>query len=173
MRSAPLARQMSTALETPPPIRPGWRPIRKLLAANRGEIAIRICRAATEMDIKTVAIYSKEDLGSLHRYKADESFQIGNGKSPVGAYLSAEEIVELAKREGVDAIHPGYGFLSENTKFVELCEQAGIVFVGPPSQVIQRFGDKTEARQLAEEYNVPSVPGTESSVSSVAEAAAL
>ena len=92
MRSAPLARQMSTALETPPPIRPGWRPIRKILAANRGEIAIRICRAATEMDIKTVAIYSKEDLGSLHRYKADESFQIGAGKSPVGAYLSAEEL---------------------------------------------------------------------------------
>ena len=167
------ARTMCTALETPPPVRPGWRPIRKLLAANRGEIAIRICRAATELDIKTVAVYSKEDLGSLHRYKADESFQIGNGKSPVGAYLSAEEIVELAKREGVDAIHPGYGFLSENTKFVELCEQAGIVFVGPPSHVIQRFGDKTEARQLAIEHNVPIVPGTESSVSSVAEAAAF
>ena len=164
---------MSTALETPPPVRPGWRPIRKILAANRGEIAIRICRAATEMDIKTVAIYSKEDLGSLHRYKADESFQIGAGKSPVGAYLSAEEIVELAKKEGVDAIHPGYGFLSENTRFVQLCEEAGIIFIGPPSKVIHRFGDKTEARQLAMEYNVPIVPGTETSVSTVAEATAF
>ena len=94
------ARTMCTALETPPPVRPGWRPIRKLLAANRGESAIRICRAATELDIKTVAVYSKEDLGSLHRYKADESFQIGNGKSPVGAYLSGEESVALAAREG-------------------------------------------------------------------------
>ena len=171
MRSAPLARQMSTALETPPPVRPGWRPIRKILAANRGEIAIRICRAATEMDIKTVAIYSKEDLGSLHRYKADESFQIGAGQSPVGAYLSAEEIVELAKKEGVDAIHPGYGFLSENTRFVQLCEEAGIIFIGPPSKVIHSFGDKTEARKLAVEYDVPIVPGTETSVSTVAEAA--
>ena len=157
-------------LETPPPVRAGWRPIRKLLAANRGEIAIRICRAATELNIKTVAVYSKEDFGSLHRYKADESFQIGAGKSPVGAYLSAEEIVELAKQHNVDAIHPGYGFLSENTKFVKLCEEAGIAFVGPPSGVIARFGDKTEARQLAIEYDVPIVPGTETSVSTAAEA---
>ena len=171
MRGAPLTRRMSTVLETPPPVRPGWRPIRKILAANRGEIAIRICRAATEMDIKTVAIYSKEDLGSLHRYKADESFQIGAGKSPVAAYLSAEEIVELAKKEGVDAIHPGYGFLSENTRFVQLCEEAGIIFIGPPSKVIHSFGDKTEARKLAVEYDVPIVPGTETSVSTVAEAA--
>uniref|UniRef100_A0A7S0E4E3 Pyruvate carboxylase n=1 Tax=Phaeocystis antarctica TaxID=33657 RepID=A0A7S0E4E3_9EUKA len=172
MRGAPLTRRMSTfVLETPPPVRPGWRPIRKILAANRGEIAIRICRAATEMDIKTVAIYSKEDLGSLHRYKADESFQIGAGKSPVAAYLSAEEIVELAKKEGVDAIHPGYGFLSENTRFVQLCEEAGIIFIGPPSKVIHSFGDKTEARKLAVEYDVPIVPGTEHSVSTVAEAA--
>lgn len=172
MRGAPLVRRMSTVvLETPPPVRPGWRPIRKILAANRGEIAIRICRAATEMDIKTVAIYSKEDLGSLHRYKADESFQIGAGKSPVAAYLSAEEIVELAKKEGVDAIHPGYGFLSENTRFVQLCEEAGIIFIGPPSKVIHSFGDKTEARKLAMEYDVPIVPGTEASVSTVAEAA--
>ena len=171
MRAAPLTRRMSTVLETPPPVRPGWRPIRKILAANRGEIAIRICRAATEMNIKTVAIYSKEDLGSLHRYKADESFQIGAGKSPVAAYLSAEEIVELAKKEGVDAIHPGYGFLSENTRFVQLCEEAGIIFIGPPSKVIHSFGDKTEARKLAVEYDVPIVPGTETSVSTVAEAA--
>merc|ERR1719399_741614 len=94
----------TSALATPPPARPGWRPVRKIMAANRGEIAIRIFRAATEMNIKTVAIYSKEDFGSLHRYKADESFLVGEGKSPVGAYLSSEDIVQLAVREGVDAI---------------------------------------------------------------------
>ena len=96
----------------------------------------------------------------MHRYKADESFLIGQGKSPVGAYLAAEEIVATAQEQGVDAIHPGYGFLSENTRFVELCEQAGIAFVGPPSKVIHRFGDKTEARSLAREFDVPIVPGT-------------
>jgi pyruvate carboxylase len=154
-------------LATPPPSRPGWRPVRKLMAANRGEIAIRIFRAATEMNIKTVAIYSKEDFGSLHRYKADESFLVGQGKSPIGAYLSAEEIVEKAVEHNVDAIHPGYGFLSENTRFVELCEQAGIAFVGPPSKVIQRFGDKTEARTLAREFDVPIVPGTEQAVTTI------
>jgi len=140
------------------------------MAANRGEIAIRIFRAATEMDIKTVAIYSKEDFNSVHRTKADEAFLVGQDKSPVGAYLSAEEIVQIAKENNVDAIHPGYGFLSENTRFVELCEQAGITFIGPPSQVIQRFGDKTEARQLAEEFGVPVVPGTQHSVETVEEA---
>jgi pyruvate carboxylase len=170
---APLAARSMSELVTPPPTKAGWRPIRKLLAANRGEIAIRICRAATELDIKTVAVYSHEDFGSLHRYKADESFQIGKGKSPVAAYLSAEEIVDLAKKHDVDAIHPGYGFLSENTRFVELCEEAGIAFVGPPSKVIQRFGDKREARQLAIEYDVPIVPGTESSINSVQEARAF
>jgi pyruvate carboxylase len=97
------------AQATPPPERPGWRPIRKIMAANRGEIAIRIFRAATELNIKTVAIYSKEDFGSLHRYKADESFLVGAGKSPIAAYLSAEEIVAKAVEHGVDAIHPGYG----------------------------------------------------------------
>ena len=130
LRRLPFAARRFSALATPPPERPGWRPIRKLLAANRGEIAIRIFRAANELDIKTVAIYSKEDFGSLHRYKADESFLIGEGKSPIAAYLSAEEIVNLAVEHNVDAIHPGYGFLSENTRFVELCEQAGITFIG-------------------------------------------
>ena len=134
---------------------------------------IRIFRAATELNINTVAIYSKEDFGSLHRYKADEAFLVGQGKSPVGAYLAAEEIVDIAVKNDVDAIHPGYGFLSENTRFVELCEQANIMFVGPPSHVIQRFGDKTEARELAREFNVPIVPGTESAVHTVAEAKAF
>ena len=106
-RSFSSASSGGTALVTPPPAKPGWRPIRKLMAANRGEIAIRIFRAATELDIKTVAIYSKEDFGSLHRYKADESFLVGEGKSPVGAYLSAEEIVDIAVKNNVDAIHPG------------------------------------------------------------------
>ena len=161
------------ALVTPPPTKPGWRPVRKIMAANRGEIAIRIFRAATELNIKTVAIYSKEDFGSLHRYKADEAFLVGKGKSPVGAYLSAEEIVDIAQKHDVDAIHPGYGFLSENTRFVELCEQAGIAFVGPPSKVIQQFGDKTEARELAKKWNVPIVPGTEAAVSTVEEAKAF
>merc|ERR1719399_2370318 len=163
----------TSALATPPPARPGWRPVRKIMAANRGGIAIRIFRAATEMNIKTVAIYSKEDFGSLHRYKADESFLVGAGKSPIAAYLSAEEIVAKAVEHEVDAIHPGYGFLSENTRFVELCEQAGIAFVGPPSKVIQRFGDKTEARELAREFDVPIVPGTEAAVTTFEEAEAF
>ena len=155
------------------PAKAGFRPIKKLLAANRGEIAIRICRAATELNLQTVAIYSKEDFGSLHRYKADESFLVGAGKSPVGAYLDAEGIVDIAIKHNVDAIHPGYGFLSESTKFVELCEKAGISFVGPPSKVIQRFGDKTEARALAKEFHVPVVPGTEHSLTDAAEAKAF
>ena len=154
------------------PAKAGFRPIKKLLAANRGEIAIRICRAATELNLQTVAIYSKEDFGSLHRYKADESFLVGAGKSPVGAYLDAEGIVDIAIKHNVDAIHPGYGFLSESTKFVELCEKAGISFVGPPSKVIQRFGDKTEARALAKEFHVPVVPGTEHSLTDASEAKA-
>ena len=169
-RSVSSASSGGTALVTPPPAKPGWRPIRKLMAANRGEIAIRIFRAATELNIKTVAIYSKEDFGSLHRYKADESFLVGEGKSPVGAYLSAEEIVDIAVKNNVDAIHPGYGFLSENTRFVELCEQAGVTFIGPPSKVIHKFSDKTEARALAIAHNVPVVPGTPEWVTSIKDA---
>ena len=155
------ARASRGFVSRPPPERPGWRPIRKIMAANRGEIAIRIFRAATEMNIKTVAIYSKEDFGSLHRYKADESFLVGKGKSPIAAYLSAEEIVEKAVEHGVDAIHPGYGFLSENVHFARLCEANGIAFVGPESSVLNKFGDKTLARQLAIDAGVPVVPGTD------------
>ncbi|KAH8077565.1 pyruvate carboxylase [Aureococcus anophagefferens] len=125
------------------------RPIRKLMAANRGEIAIRIFRAATELDIRTVAIYSKEDMKSMHRYKADEAYLVGKEASPVGAYLGYEEIVDVALANGVDAIHPGYGFLSENVHFARLCEANGIAFVGPESSVLNKFGDKTLARQLA------------------------
>jgi pyruvate carboxylase len=137
------------------------RPIKKLMAANRGEIAIRIFRAATELDIRTVAIFSKEDIGSVHRYKADEAYQVGSGKGPLGAYLAYEEIVEMAVKHNVDAIHPGYGFLSENPKFAQLCEDNGIRFVGPTPECLTQFGDKTKARQLAIDHGVPVVPGTE------------
>src|SRR5699024_11203011 len=107
------------------------RKINKILAANRGEIAIRIFRACTELDIRTVAIYSKEDSSSLHRYKADESYLVGEGKSPIEAYLDIEGIIELAKNVGVDAIHPGYGFLAENIHFAKRCEEEGIILIGP------------------------------------------
>jgi pyruvate carboxylase len=137
------------------------RQIKKLMAANRGEIAIRIFRAATELDIRTVAIYSKEDKKSMHRYKADEAYQVGTNASPVGAYLGYEEIVKVALENDVDAIHPGYGFLSENVHFARLCEANGIAFVGPESSVLNKFGDKTRARQLAIDAGVPVVPGTD------------
>lgn len=104
--------------------------IEKVLAANRGEIAIRIFRACTELDIHTVAIYSKEDYGSYHRYKADEAYLVGEGKKPIDAYLDIEGIIEIAKMSGVDAIHPGYGFLSENIEFAKRCEEEGIIFIG-------------------------------------------
>src|ERR1700733_1121886 len=108
--------------------------MQKLLALNRGEIAIRIMRAATELGLKTVAIYSKEDRLSLHRFKADEAYQIGEGKGPIEAYLDVDGIVALAKEKGVDAIHPGYGFLSENPALPRACEKAGTTFVGPSEE---------------------------------------
>src|SRR4028119_909685 len=101
-------------------------PIKKLLVANRGEIAIRVLRAASELNIKTVAVYTYEDRYSLHRYKADESYQIGKNDDPLKPYLNIEEIIKVAKREGVDAIHPGYGFLSENAVFARRCKEVGI-----------------------------------------------
>ena len=125
-------------------------PIRKIMVANRGEIAIRIFRAAAEMGIQTVAIYSREDRLHLHRYKADEAYLVGAGKTPVGAYLAIDEIVELAVDKGVDAIHPGYGFLSENAEFARACIRAGITFIGPPPEVLDAMGDKTAARLIAE-----------------------
>lgn len=105
--------------------------IKKLLVANRGEIAIRIFRACTELGIRTVAIYSKEDAGSYHRYKADEAYLVGEGKKPIDAYLDIEGIIRIAKQNEVDAIHPGYGFLSENIEFARRCQEEGIIFVGP------------------------------------------
>jgi pyruvate carboxylase len=123
------------------------RKINKLLVANRGEIAIRVFRACTENNIRTVAIYSAEDEGQLHRIKADESFKIGKGLSPIGAYLNISEIIKVAIKNDVDAIHPGYGFLSENGDFAKACVEAGILFVGPSPDVIYRMGNKLNARQ--------------------------
>src|SRR3954465_15963398 len=115
--------------------------IQKLLAANRSEIAIRIFRAANELGLRTVGIYSQEDRLALHRFKADEAYQIGEGKGPVEAYLDYEGIVALAKEKGVDAIHPGYGFLSENPALPRACERAGITFVGPWPDWLELLGD--------------------------------
>ncbi|MDT8441891.1 MAG: pyruvate carboxylase [Desulfuromonadales bacterium] len=143
---------------------------RKIMAANRGEIAIRIFRACTELGISTVAIYSEEDKLSLHRYKADEAYQIGKGKGPIDAYLSIDEIIDLARRKEVDAIHPGYGFLSENADFAEACERAGITFIGPTPEIQRRVGDKISGRKVAIEAGVPVVPGTENPVRSEEEA---
>src|SRR6184192_3870142 len=136
------------------------KPIRKLMAANRSEIAIRIFRAANELGLRTVAVYSNEDRLSLHRFKADEAYLIGKGKGPVEAYLDIAGIVAVAKSKGVDAIHPGYGFLSENAAFARACDKAGIVFIGPPADAIEAMGSKTRARELMKGAGVPIVPGT-------------
>ena len=142
--------------------------MRKLLALNRGEIAIRIMRAATELGLRTVAVYAKEDALSLHRFKADEAYPIGAGKGPVEAYLDIEGIVALAAEKGVDAIHPGYGFLSENPALARASDAAGIAFVGPTAGQLEVLGDKTRARQLAVEAGVEVVPGTRRPLTGVA-----
>jgi len=143
---------------------------RRIMAANRGEIAIRIFRACTELGIGTVAIYSEQDRLSLHRYKADEAYLVGKGKGPIDAYLDFEEIVDLARRKEVDAIHPGYGFLSENAEFAEACERAGIAFIGPDARIMRALGDKVAGRNVATEAGVPIVPGTEKPVQTEEEA---
>jgi len=135
--------------------------VKKLLALNRSEIAIRILRAANELGLRTVAVYSQEDRLTLHRFKADEAYLIGEGKGPVEAYLDVEGIVALAKEKGVDAIHPGYGFLAENPALPRACERAGITFVGPGAPLLELLGDKTAARRLAQQAGIPCVPGTE------------
>lgn len=144
--------------------------IDKVLVANRGEIAIRIFRACTELNIRTVAIYSNEDTGSLHRNKADEAYLIGKGKNPIEAYLDIEGVIELAKTHKVDAIHPGYGFLSENTEFAKRCEEEGILFIGPESRLLNMFGDKVKARHQAIQANIPVIPGSDGPISSQEEA---
>lgn len=143
---------------------------RKLLVANRSEIAIRVFRAATELGLRTVAIYAQEDRLAIHRFKADEAYVVGEGKGPVGAYLDIPSIIALAKEKGVDFIHPGYGFLSENAAFAQACEEAGIIFVGPRVDLLKNMGDKTAARALAQKVNVPVLPGTEDPIEDRGEA---
>ncbi|WP_109466556.1 pyruvate carboxylase [Albibacillus kandeliae] len=133
----------------------------KILIANRGEIAIRIMRAANEMGKKTVAVYAEEDKLGLHRFKADEAYRIGEGLGPVAAYLSIPEMIRVAKESGADAIHPGYGLLSENPDFVDACDHAGITFIGPRAETMRKLGDKASARKVAIEAGVPVIPATE------------
>lgn len=133
----------------------------KILIANRGEIAIRVMRAANELGKRTVAVYAEEDKLGLHRFKADEAYRIGEGLGPVAAYLSIPEIIRVAKESGADAIHPGYGLLSENPDFVDACTQAGITFIGPSADTMRALGDKASARRVAIQAGVPVIPATE------------
>ncbi len=137
---------------------------KKLMAANRNEIAIRVFRAATELGLRTVAIYAQEDRLSIHRFKADEAYLVGQGKGPVSAYLDVAGIVALAKERDIDLIHPGYGFLAENADFARACAAAGITFVGPSPEIIELMGNKVAARALAQRINVSTLPGTEEPV---------
>ncbi len=139
---------------------------KRILVANRGEIAIRIFRACHELGIRTVAIYSSEDQCSLFRTKADESYLIGKNKGPIEAYLNIEEIISLALKKGVDAIHPGYGFLAENQEFAKKCEEAGITFIGPSHEMIEKLGDKIQSKLVAKEAKVPTIPGVEKPITS-------
>ncbi|KAH8832573.1 pyruvate carboxylase [Flagelloscypha sp. PMI_526] len=148
-------------------------PLTKILVANRGEIAIRVFRTAHELAMHTVAIYSLEDRMSAHRQKSDEAYQVGKGLTPVAAYLAQDDIIRIALEHGVDMIHPGYGFLSENAEFARKVEQAGIAFVGPSPEVIDGLGDKTKARTIAMKANVPVVPGTPGPVASYKEGEAF
>ncbi len=145
---------------------PTIKTINKLLVANRGEIAIRVLRAASELKIRTVAMYTYEDRYSLHRYKADEAYQIGKDEDPLKPYLDIEEIISLAKKEDVDAIHPGYGFLSENVHFVRRCQEEGIIFIGPEPEVMDQLGDKVKAKQVALKANVPLIQDSQQDVTS-------
>ncbi|GLC87589.1 pyruvate carboxylase [Lysinibacillus piscis] len=147
--------------------------INKILVANRGEIAIRLFRACTELNIPTVAIYSREDIASFHRFKADEAYLVGAGKKPIDAYLDIEGIIAIAKDAHVDAIHPGYGFLSENVEFARRCEEEGIIFIGPTSKHLDMFGDKVKAREQAIAAGIPVIPGTDGPVADLAEVEAF
>jgi pyruvate carboxylase len=147
--------------------------IKKLMCTNRGEIAIRVFRACTELGIRTVAIYSEEDRYSLHRYKADEAYLVGKGLDPIAAYMNIDELVDLAKRHNVDAIHPGYGFLAESYEFAEACEKSGIIFIGPKPHTMKLFGDKKLAKDLAKSCNVPVIGGSEGIVADLSEAKVL
>lgn len=138
---APTCNKYSTKVE--------YKPIRSVLVANRGEIAVRVFRACTELGIKSVAIYSKEDRAHIHRLKADESYLVGEGLPPVQAYLNIPEIIKICKDNGIDAVHPGYGFLSERADFAQAVIDAGIRFIGPSPKVVHQMGDKVAAREAA------------------------
>jgi pyruvate carboxylase len=129
--------------------------IKKVLVANRGEIAIRIFRACNEISVKTVGIFTYEDRYSLHRYKADESYQIGEDNQPLKPYLDINAIIKVALENNVDAIHPGYGFLSENAEFAQKCKENNIIFVGPKVSVLKSLGDKIAAKKVAIENDIP------------------
>src|SRR5262245_4766871 len=146
------------------------RPFRKLLVANRSEIAIRVFRSAHELGIRTVAVYSHEDRFALHRFKADEAYRVGDPGQPIRAYLDIPGLVELARQHDIDAVHPGYGFLSENPAFAKACRDAGLIFVGPRTDILERLGDKVAARALAREAGVPVLPGSDAPVKANAEA---
>src|SRR5690242_18239710 len=149
------------------------RSFRKLLVANRSEIAIRVFRTATELGIRTVAIYSHEDRYALHRFKADEAYRVGKPGEPIKAYLDIDGIVSLARQHDVDAIHPGYGFLSENARFARACAAAGLIFVGPRPEILDQLGDKVVARHIADKARVPIVSGSDAPVRDNAEARKL
>ena len=149
------------------------RKFKRVLVANRGEIAIRIFRACKELGIRSVAIYSEEDKNTLFRTKADSSYQIGKGKAPVDAYLAIDEIIELARSKGIEAIHPGYGFLAENTAFAQACEAAGIVFIGPDYHMMDQLGDKVKSKIIANSVGVPTIPGNTETVPDVETALAF
>src|SRR6476619_6821638 len=159
--------QYERRVERVPYVTLGVLSMNKLLALNRGEIAIRILRAASELGLRTVAVYSQEDRLSLHRFKADEAYLIGKGKGPVQAYLDVFGIVAMAREKGVDTIHPGYGFLAENPELPNACREAGITFVGPSTDILRLLGDKTAARRLAQKAGVPVILGTEDPVTDI------
>ena len=144
-----------------------FQPINRLLVANRGEIAIRVFRAASEMNITTVAIYTYEDRYSLHRYKADEAYQIGADNEPLKPYLDIDEIIRLAVKNNIDAIHPGYGFLSENPQFAQACLDAGITWIGPSPEVMNQLGDKISAKKVAIKANVPIVQASQGAIQDI------
>src|SRR5262249_40961926 len=135
--------------------------IRKILVANRSEIAIRVFRAATELGVSTVAVFAEEDKLALHRFKADEAYQIGKGLGPIGAYRSIPDSMRVARGAKVDAFHPGSGFLSENPDFAAACAAAGLVFIGPSPTTMRRLGDKVSARNLAASVGVPVMPASD------------
>src|SRR5690606_5864791 len=157
---APAAARPRPAPEPRLPDLPSMKTLGSLLVANRSEIAIRVMRAAAELGMRTVAIYSHEDRFSLHRFKADESYLVGSGQKPLQAYLDIDGIIRVARRAKVEAIHPGYGFLSENPDFARACARAGIAFVGPSPEVMTILGNKVSARNAAVAAGVPVMPAS-------------